>query len=157
MKISPLKHGNLFDPKALERVIENTLDNLAMNIKADFETTTQTWKGRPVFKIKKDGKEDILIFTDNLIYFWLNDGTRSNYPITPKRPGGSLRFNGKFRPKTRPGYIGSNAGQSGPPVQYRKRVIHPGIKARKFSKAIAKKRKKLAPNVLQRAIDSELS
>lgn len=156
MKITSLKHDDLFNPKRLERIIENTVNGLAMDIKADFQVTTQTWSDRPVFKIKKDGIETTLIFTDSLIYFWLNDGTRSNYPITPKRPGGSLRFNSKYKSKTRPNNIGSRPGGSSPPVRYAKRVIHPGIKARKFSKAIAKKWQRLAPNVLQRAISSEL-
>lgn len=126
-------------------------------VRPDFDATTKTWEGeKPNFISDVSlGKEGPVLFVgpDNdgsrgaQKYAWLNDGT-PRHPIyagiyTGRSTKRVLSFRGRFRPKTRPGYIGSFAGFSGGPREFRPYVDHPGIKARNFDEIIARKRYKL--------------
>ncbi len=144
----------LFNTRELERALNNATKGVLKAAKVDFDVTTQTWTNRPEFVIEQDGVEGE-VSTDNKIYKFINDGTRKNYPITPKR-GRFLRFREGYRAKTTPRIIASKSGGSFGPTVFRRRVIHPGITARLFDTAIAKKWTRLYPNTLQRAIDAEL-
>lgn len=135
----------LFDVTALTRVIENQLDMSAEAAKIDFDVTASTWNDKPEFAILKDiGIRTIVTY--HKVYFFLNYGTRVRY-VTMTR---------NFRPKSRAGYIGANKG-SGSVLYLSKRRPRPGIKAREWDKAIAKKWDKEFPTQMQRAIDAEAS
>lgn len=157
--IKPIKPERL-RVEAIKQVIEAEANLIANDMLLDFELTTWTWKHQPKFqKIVQVGPDDIeiLVGTDDQIYQYLDDGTRKNYPI-PKNPATSktLRFQGTYTAKTVPGVISAKSGGASGPFTYRKQVIHPGIKARKFSKTIAKtwdkKMVKRVDKALQRAI-----
>jgi hypothetical protein len=66
-----------------------------------------------------------------------------------------LAFKSKFIPKTRRGLVGSIKGQSGGKTVFAKAVRHPGIEAREWPKAMAKKLdkrfKQRIENALRRA------
>lgn len=146
------------DPRRMARAIENALTGAARAAKADFETTTATWEHQPAFDIQVSAPGERVIGTDDRIYSYLDQGTRP-HDIAPRKPGGLLRFSASgFRPKTRPGYIGSNKGATGSsgPV-FTRRVRHPGITARGFATAIQKKWQRELPVTFQRAIDSEVA
>lgn len=146
--------GTILDAEALARAIENTLDGVAKDIKVDFDVTTQTWKDRPDFAIeKRDGYRSVS--TEDEIYGYVNFGTRPH--LIMARPGGGLRFQTGFRPKTRVRYIGSNAGGASGPFVGAKSVQHPGSEAREFDQTIQEKWDGLMQNTLQRAIDAEVS
>jgi hypothetical protein len=139
-----LPRRKLFDADKMAKAVENALNGLALDVQADFGVTTQTWQTvDPDFNIeKKRGRR--IVSTDNKIYGYLNYGTRVRHAL----------MSPDFSPKTRKRYIGSNKGRGGL-VAVSRRIRRPGIKAREFDQAIAEKWEKLAPNVFQRAIDSE--
>lgn len=133
------------DATAMARAIENTLDGVAKNIKIDFDVTTQTWRTRPEFTIdKSDGRR--LVSTADDIYRYLDQGTSVRYAT----------MSGDFAPKTRGGYIGSNAGRGGM-VRVSRLHPRPGIQARGFAAAIQKKWDSQMQAIFQRAIDAEAS
>lgn len=102
----------------------------------DMQKTTATWTHKPEFTIKEQ-KDGFLIGTDNLIWKFGDVGTRAHRIVA--RRGKRLRFSGGFTAKTRPGFIGSQAGGStGGPV-FAQGVNHPGTTARGWSKLIAAK------------------
>lgn len=149
-----LPKGLLFDPRKVERVIENTLNQSALAVKADLGVTTQTWsaKSKPSFKI--DSRVGMrIIYTDSLIYKWVDEGTRAHI-ITAKN--GLLRFRTGYKSKTRAGVIGSTGGGASGNWRSKRTVKHPGTKARGFTIVIKKKWDDLLPQQMQRAIDSTI-
>lgn len=141
--------------RAMARAVANGLDAAARGALVDYKVTTQTWSAKPDFVVDAPNAAERVVGTNNKRYGWINDGTaaRTIYPRRARR----LRFMSGFRPKTTPGTIGSDRGYRGGAVVYARRVRHPGIKARNFDEAIAQKWRGLFPNIMQRAIDSEVS
>ena len=95
-----------------------------------------------------------MIATTDTIYGYVNDGTRPHI-IVPRRAR-VLAFGTGGSPKTAPRVIGSQPGSRGGKMVFTRRVNHPGTEARAFDETIAKKWQREAPQVLQRAIDSEV-
>lgn len=152
-----IPRGLFVDPVQLRRVTRNAAEQLSKDIRVDFRVTAQTWDNKPEFIIQR--ADNALAFTREIkttdqVYYWVNHGTKA-HPIEAKNAP-MLRFNTTFKPKTRVMVIGSGKGKSGPPVARKRRVMHPGTEARKFDLVIAKKWTKLAPQVVQRAIDAEI-
>jgi len=136
---------DLFNTAQVSRIIANTLEGVAKDIEIDFKVTTQTWGHKPGFKIQRPSNTVRIIGTGDDIYKYVSGGTRVRFAtMTPD-----------FKAKTRVGVIGSGAGRGG--VAYiRRDRPRPGIKARKFDLAIAKKWKGLIKGVFDRALASEL-
>jgi len=133
------------DADAILRAVENSLTSLAQDVKIDFGVTTQTWGERPEFTIESHpGIREV--YTEDDIYGYLNRGTAVRYAV----------MSHDFTPKTRTGFIGSNQGSGGKLFVSRKHPM-PGITAREFDKAIQEKWDRLAPQVVQRMIDAEVS
>lgn len=114
-------------------------------VHTDFLSNIRTFKRVKVkfTRIKanviKDKAIHSSVLTDNLIYFWINRGTKKNYPITPKRAK-ALRFRSGFKSKTTPlKRIPGREGGSFGPFVFRQIVIHPGIFARHIDRRIARK------------------
>lgn len=147
-----------FDPKALSRAINNTLDMAAEGIQADFGVTTQTWKNRPAFRIYRHGRDlTRYIYTEDEIYSYVNDGTRP-HPITARNAPALAFFATGFRSKTVPRAIRSRKGAAANANFVRPITVqHPGNEARDFDKTIADKWAKEFPRQLQRAIDAEIA
>ena len=141
------------DPKKMARVITNTLNAVAMDIKIDFATTTQTWGDKPEFAIEQPDPYTRIVGTDGEIYGMLNEGTPA-HDIRP-RNGRILRFGTPFRAKTVPRSISSGPGSKGKNVVWSRGVHHPGTKPRKWDEAIREKWDGLVGPIFQRAIDSE--
>lgn len=132
----------LANPKRLLRAIENTLTAAAKAAKVDFDATTYTWHNLPKFEIEKSpGKR--IVYTTSDIYRYVSRGTKVRFAV----------MSDDFRPKTRPGYIGSNLGRGGKVGM--SRVPLPGIEARDFEKVIARKWRQELPKQFQRMIDAE--
>ena len=77
----------LGDPKRIMRAIDNALNGAAIDVHADFNVTTQTWKGKPEFVIKIGSKPNTFeryIYTLNKIYKFVSGGTKVRYAtMTP--------------------------------------------------------------------------
>ena len=119
----------------------------------DFESTTKTWKTEVTFTAKKQ-KDGYLIGTDNKIWKFGDKGTKPHDIVAKKI---ALRFpGGPYRPKTRPGFIGSQAGGSSGPIMFRGKVHHPGTKPRGWSILIAKKWRAQVARMVQKRINEAL-
>ena len=141
----------LVDPHRLKAAMKNTLKQVAMASKVDFQVTTQTWQHQPKFETKI-GPFGAAVYTTDQRYQWINNGT-DPYTIRPRRAS-ALRFNVPFRAKTRPGKIRSGKGSRGKRVVYAKVVHHPGITARNFDIVIWQKWQKEFPVLMQQAFDA---
>lgn len=79
------------------------------------------------------------VIAEGMVYRYVTAGTKGPYPI-PK-PGNikakMLRFRETYTPRTKPIAKYGGPGIKSGALVFRKRVIHPGIKARGFEKAIA--------------------
>lgn len=140
------------DPAKMARAIQNTLTNVAENIRIDFLVTVQTWEHKPTFAIIASAWSRT-VGTDGDIYAMLNKGTRPHI-IRPKA-GGVLVFRTPFRSKTLPRSISSGAGGKGlNQVITRGPVHHPGTAAREWDQVIAQKWDKQVGPIFQRAIDA---
>lgn len=127
---------------AMRLQLLNDVRKVGTGIKADFEKTTATWKTQVKFEVQVSlaGGPQAEVFTTNKIYGYVDKGTEPHV-ILPKRKK-ALSFvwggPGSYRPKTRPGVIGSSGGgATGDRVAF-KGVLHPGTKPRNFSKEIQK-------------------
>jgi hypothetical protein len=133
--------------------------NMLNEVNADFQRTTRTWNHKPPFEIVlKRNAEGLVgsVTTDDKIYLWVDKGTKP-HKIRPKK-GGWLVFRSQYRAKTRPTVIGSTpGGASGRTVAVQRPVNHPGTKARKFSKTIAKKYKPRFKKLMERALATATS
>lgn len=132
----------LFNKPEWDEAVERAMDMTAEDIRIDFQVTTQTWKGKPLFKIVNKGDAERWIGTDSDIYRFVNSGTAIRYAtMTPD-----------FSAKTTPGHIGSVQGKGGVAFISKKHP-RPGIKARDFDKVIGDKWTKRFPQLLQRSIN----
>lgn len=143
------------DPVKMSRVIVNTLNAVALDMKVDFSVTVQTWKDKPTFAIASPTPYSRTVGTDDPIYAMLNEGTKA-HDILPK-PGKILMFGTPFRSKTLPRQIMSGPGLKGNnKVISRHGVHHPGTEAREWDKTIAAKWDTKVGAIFQRAVDAEV-
>lgn len=102
----------------------------------DIEATTATWNHDVAIEVK-ERSDGYSIEVKDLVWNLLDKGTRAHRIVA--RRAKRLRFAGGFRPKTRPGFIGSTSGSSGGEQVFRQSVMHPGTTARGWSKLIGAK------------------
>lgn len=155
IKIEPIfsKKG-VFDQKRWRKAIENAGNMSSKAVKVDFMVTAATWTHQPNFEISRPNDSTWQVSTDDEIYGYVDSGTRAHI-IKPKNKR-MLAFKGGSRPKTRPGWIGSNKGSSGGGKSIvRPEVHHPGTTAREFAKAIKKKWDEEWPRQIARAIRAQ--
>lgn len=139
---------------AQARVVQNTLTNVAKNIKVDFGVVTQTWKHKPDFRITSPNEYTREVATDDEVFGMLNAGTKA-HDIRPKKPRGILRFKTPFTSKTLPNQIMSRAGATGSTDAVARVAHHPGTKARNWNKVIARKWQAQVGAIFQRALGAE--
>ena len=131
--------------------IEKALDTV---VKPDlleyFGKVVKAWKNPPVFQARKKialTTMQVYVYPTGpnaQIWRYVSLGTRGPYPI-PK-PGNkkakTLRFQwagpGSYKPRTTTSGGYNGPGKATGPIVLRKRVMHPGIKARNFEKHIAR-------------------
>lgn len=150
------------DPQPLNRLamlkqLQDGMEQLGEDIRDDFEQTTKTWRDKPQFdpahnKVTLVGANIVRVetLTEDLTYKYVTKGTRP-HDITPKQAK-MLRFPGVFYPKTVPGLIDSGSGFSGPPIEYKNRVRHPGVEPRHFDIHIRERQKSNAKKIMDAAI-----
>jgi len=142
------------DPKKMARILVNSLNMSAKAVQVDFKVTTQTWEHKPTFAITSPSIYSRQVATDDAVYAMLNQGTKPHI-IRPGKKRVLTWLGANYRPKSRPGFIGSNKGGNDNTIVYAKQVQHPGTVARAWSKAIKAKWDRLFAQQTQRAIDSE--
>lgn len=102
----------------------------------DIKATAKTWT-HPIGITVKERADGYSITVEDDVWNMLDHGTRAHRIVARKAK--RLRFAGGFRAKTRPGFIGSQAGSSGSGAIFRQSVNHPGTKPRGWSKLIGSK------------------
>jgi hypothetical protein len=143
----------VFNPKKLNAAINDALDDAAKEVRRDFDETVSSWDTAVRFvTFSRTGER--IVSTKSDIYRFVNDGTKK-HKIEPRKAK-LLAFKLGGAPKTRAGVIGSGPGHAGGVTAFAKAVMHPGIKARRFNKAIKTKWQKLLPKLLQDAINDAL-
>ena len=100
----------ILDPQKLARAVANGLDGAAKGATVDFQTTTATWDHQVDFETAEPDAARRVVGTDDEIYGYVNAGTRPHVIVAH---GKALAFGTGGRPKSRPGYIGANAGSRG--------------------------------------------
>jgi hypothetical protein len=86
------------------------------------------------------------------IWGFLDKGTKGPYPIRPKKPGGKLRFASGYKAGSKPNRVTTTQSASFGDTVYANQVMHPGIKARNWTKLRIKKWQKKLPKYLEDAI-----
>jgi hypothetical protein len=112
------------------------MEDAAEAAKKDIEATFETWSHKPTVDVKERSDGYSLTVNDD-VWNMLDKGTRAHRIVA--RRAKRLRFFGGYRAKTRPGFIGSQAGGASGGVVFRQSVNHPGTKARSWSKLIGTK------------------
>lgn len=140
----------LFDPEKMHRTIEDALDDAAKEVRKDFDITVQSWDTHVPFKTYSRAYERT-ISTNNAIYFFVNNGTKKHRIAARNKKFLAFMMGGSA--KTAPGVFSSGAGHPGSVLVFAKRIMHPGIKPRKFNKIIRDKWLNELPRRLQRAIN----
>jgi len=154
IKIKPIiPKRRMIDPKRQQQAIEQGMADAKDGALEDFKSTTSTWSHQPDF-VAKQQKDGYLIGTNDDVWLMLNKGTRAHDIVAKKI---SLRFpGGPYRPKTRPGFIGSQSGGSSGAFVFRGKVHHPGTSPRGWSTIIAKKWRSRLAQMVQKRISEAL-
>lgn len=129
-------------------------NKIASDMNKDFEKTVATWKNKPKFDTKivaRNQEVSITVSTDDEIYGYVDQGTKAHI-IRPRKRGYPLRFNSRFKAKTKPHFIGSSNGASNPPIIRAMEVHHPGTDAREFSHDLQAKYQPILAKRMQQAI-----
>lgn len=136
----------------LRDAMQAELEAAIIEGKTYHENAVRTWVNKPKWIVRADRSSNQLralleVAGENRdIWQWVDKGTGqygnsgSPYWIFPRRPGGRLLFQAGYDPKTRPvakANVGS--GTSSGPTVSSTGVLHPGIKAREFSKTYREK------------------
>jgi hypothetical protein len=122
--------------------ILSIMHKMEREMKKDFQATTETWEYQPewlsMVGTSPNGPE-VMVWTDDKIYGYVNNGTESHVIVGNPLLAFSWDGYGSYGPKTTPGIIGSvDAVLPTTPVVF-SAVLHPGIEARNFDKAISEK------------------
>lgn len=137
-RLRPIRPKNL--TAQFERqpaAVKKGMRDAAEAVKLDFELTTQGWKHKVTFTITEVGDTDLAVGTDDEIWKWVDEGTKPHDIVA--RNGALLRIPTGGAAKTIPGRLTSGAGARGSVIIFRKRVRHPGTKARRFTQEIQKR------------------
>lgn len=132
---------NMFALEAFTKALKKVANKTITDVSNDLKATVETWSKKPRFTRRienRGGDLTLIVFTKNKIYM-LVDGGAKPHIIKPRRRK-FLKFSPYYRAKTYPQKLQSYAGGklSGISV-YRKRVKHPGFKARKFIRTVQNK------------------
>jgi hypothetical protein len=139
IKLTPiLPKRKIFDVDALERGIEDALDDAAEYAQELFEKTTATWETKVNFTINKT-KNGRTVGTRSTIYKFVDLGTKA-HEITARRADALVfQYGQARRAKTKPNTISSYKGNAGDQWATKKTVQHPGTAPRNFSQKIGEK------------------
>lgn len=155
VSIHAITPKNLMNSKEFKKAVTQPVEKTAKLVKRDYESTARTWssKNRPTFDVivaELDGDYTITAGTDSLLYKWVDEGTKPHI-IRPRRSK-FLRFRVGGRAKTTPNVIGSGPGSRGDAWRTADFVLHPGTRARNFTKRIKERRQKTVEQEISQSI-----
>lgn len=155
VSIHAITPKNLPSSKEYKKAITQAVQKSANLVKRDYESTARTWssKNKPKFDVivaEMDGEYTITAGTDSLLYKWVDEGTKPH--IIRPRKSKFLRFRVGGRAKTTPNVIGSDKGALGDNWRTADFVLHPGTRARNFTKRIKERRQKTVEQEISQSI-----
>lgn len=138
--------------KAMQKIILQDFRKMGKGMKKDLDKTVATWDTPVKFQLRTKKRGNVLTMDVKPksgkgaeVFSYVDLGTKGPYPI-PKAGNTNaktLHFQwggkGSYKAKTKPRVLGSTGGGSTGPMVSFKRVMHPGIKPRKFSETIARR------------------
>lgn len=134
-------------PGVIDKATKALVEDEALPL---FEKTVQTWGHQPRFYARKV-YHGYGVEVDPLQPFeYVNRGTKPH--IIEARNAPLLRFTTPFRAKTKPNVIASYAGSRGTSWVSKRRVHHPGAKARNFTDIIMRRVQARAVNKMRQAL-----
>lgn len=133
------------------QILQQALDQAAIECHADFMGTVETWEHQPDFHGEAQGEWTREVYTEDQIYEWVNDGTEPHW-VEPVRAK-ALMFNLRSIPKTRPGSLQAGPGYPGDELAFSKGHYVSGIDPRNFEEKIAEKWDEKIADLLQEALD----
>ncbi|HRA66251.1 MAG TPA: hypothetical protein PL187_09545 [Caldilinea sp.] len=133
-----LPKRKILDVIAVERGIEDALNDAAAFAQELYEKTTATWETDVTFTIRKT-KYGRSIGTRSTIYTYVDRGTKP-HDIRPKRADAlAFQYGEARRAKTKPRVISSYKGSPGDQWARKQVVHHPGTEARGFTVEISER------------------
>lgn len=134
-----VRKAKQIDRKAMTQALIDELYKLQSDILGKFLDTTATWNHQPNWEtdvVVTSSQAKVSVLTGDDQYVLVNEGAPSHaiFPVHAK----ALVFPGTFEPKSKPGVMKAYPGFSGPPIEVREWVAHPGFVARKFDEAVTK-------------------
>jgi hypothetical protein len=135
------------EDRAVEKALETEMEFTASAAQVRLQNVVARWEHKPKFVIKKKITPTVILFTVEAtgkkkeIFLYVDQGTgkfgskKRSYQI-PKvpKPETTLRFRTGYSPKTKPvGKFNVGPGKASGGWVSAKKVIHPGIKGRKFT------------------------
>lgn len=140
--------SNAIPVKALRTACDDALSQGAADAAAKLARPASNWRhGVPMTTSVQD--DAATAGTDDKVYSYVSDGTRQHVIVAKKAK--VLAF-GPSAPKTTPGSLSPGGGSRGAASTFRKRVNHPGTKARKFDEAAARELEQEWPATVRRKL-----
>lgn len=149
VKVKAIIPKKLPFPKSpqVKAAIREVLDIRAEAVLRDHQKTVGSWRKKPTFKIRKLNQYARIVGTDNKIWLMLDAGTRPH--LIRAKNARRLSFRVPYRAKSRPGFIGSNAGSTGNKQVFALVVAHPGTDPRRWTEAMQKRENVEFPKALR--------
>lgn len=133
---------------------------VASEAAVSIRNATDTWTHKPDVQVRKAAggvgraqTATLNVRVNSDTYRYVNEGTRAHI-IAPKREGGVLAFNSRFRAKSRPNSLRAYKGMSAGPVRFAMVVHHPGFPARNFTKLAFEKARRDGAKIVDAQIKS---
>lgn len=137
-----------FKDEEFHRIIRNAMRRVGNRMVKDFERTTTTWESQPKFKVSTHAGHTLEnpvsteVWAESDVWNWIDKGTRPHEIwagwYTGKSDKKVLAFPSMFTPKSVPGKLDAQAGDSGGETVFRPYVEHPGIEPRRWTEEIFK-------------------
>jgi hypothetical protein len=139
IKLEPiLPKRKMFDVAAVERGIEDALNDAAEYAQELFEKTTATWETKVNFTINKT-KAGRTVGTRSTIYKFVDLGTKAHEITARNADALVFQYGQARRAKTKPNVVSSYKGAAGSQWATKQTVKHPGTAPRNFSVKIGEK------------------
>lgn len=132
VKVQAIKYKQM-KPKVVLDAIKKELERENGIRRRMLEKTVRTWTNKPDFEERIVDTPKTLrgeVVTTNKIYRYVNDGTSVRHAVMSR----------DFKAKTQVRVLGSRRGRGGV-VFISRKIKRPGIKAREFTKEVARRRK----------------
>lgn len=134
--------------------VNRAMMRIAGQAKRALESHTAGWSNPPSFSVSGSAQIGrIEISTTDRKFIWVDDGVPPHVIFARKK---FMRFPAGYAAKTTPGRVIRGSGAYSGGLVYAKKVNHPGIRARKITKAVQEQTQRNMKRVVDEAIAAAL-